>query len=80
MGIKSLEPVGIYLPGDVVYPGGVPFDPLGLSDDAVAFEEQKVKEIKNGRLAMLAWLGFFVQAAVTQEGPVQNLVSALGLE
>ena len=59
VGIKSLEPVGIYLPGDVVYPGGAPFDPLGLSDDAVAFEEQRVKEVKNGRLAMLAWLGAF---------------------
>jgi light-harvesting complex II chlorophyll a/b binding protein 7 len=80
VGIKSLEPVGIYLPGDVVYPGGVPFDPLGLSDDAVAFEDQRVREVKNGRLAMLAWLGFFVQAAVTQEGPVANLMSAFGLE
>ena len=80
VGIKSLEPVGIYLPGDVVYPGGAPFDPLGLSDDAVAFEEQRVKEVKNGRLAMLAWLGFAAQAAVTGQGPVANLAAALHLE
>ncbi|KAE8726940.1 Chlorophyll a-b binding protein E [Hibiscus syriacus] len=73
-GIEALEPLGIYLPGDVNYPGGVLFDPLKLSSDPVAFEELKVKEIKNGRLAMVAWLGFYFQAALTGKGPVGNLV------
>ena len=48
---RSLEPVGVYLPGDKDYPGGAPFDPFKLADDAEEFEKQKVMEIKHGRLA-----------------------------
>ena len=36
----------------------------------------RVREVKNGRLAMVAWLGFAAQAAATWQGPVQNLVDA----
>lgn len=56
------------------YPGGY-FDPLNLADPAKPDQAfaMKEREIKHGRLAMVAFFGFGVQALTTGTGPIENL-------
>ncbi|XP_042498160.1 chlorophyll a-b binding protein P4, chloroplastic-like [Macadamia integrifolia] len=59
-------------PNEVGYPGGI-FNPLNFEPTV----EAKEKELANGRLAMLAFLGFIVQYNVTGKGPFDNLLQHL---
>ena len=56
------------------YPGGKFFDPMGLSrGDPAKYEEYKQKEIKNGRLAMVAFIGFIGQHQANGLSPLGAL-------
>jgi len=58
---------------DLGYPGGA-FDPAGFSKNSVnQFVELKLKEIKNGRLAMLAYVGMSCANVSTQKNPLEAL-------
>lgn len=53
-----------------LYPGGKFFDPLGLASDPEEKERLQLAEIKHSRLAMVVFLIFAIQAAVTGKGPI----------
>ncbi|XP_050386580.1 chlorophyll a-b binding protein CP29.3, chloroplastic [Argentina anserina] len=58
-----------------LYPGGKFFDPLGLAADPEEKERLQLAEIKHARLAMVVFLIFGIQAAVTGKGPISFLAT-----
>ena len=62
--------VGIYemSKGSDRQPGEFGFDPLNLGKDKSRYARYQLSEIKNGRLAMLAFGGIATQAVLTAKG------------
>merc|ERR1719238_2649761 len=61
---------------DKYYPGDIGFDPAGLKPtDPSEFAEMATKELQNGRLAMIAVAGFFLQELVNGKGIIENFSS-----
>jgi len=57
---------------DGASPGDLGFDPLGLrSDDLELWEKTQLRELKNGRLAMLAIAGMFYTEWITGNGVLE---------
>jgi len=59
---------GFQATGNNGFMNSYPFDPAGMNSP-----EMKVKEVKNARLAMVAFVGFMVQGLVTRAGPLDGL-------
>lgn len=56
-----------YLPGDIG------FDPLNLKpEDPAEFETMQLKELQNGRLAMIAAAGFIAQELADGKGVIEH--------
>merc|ERR1711985_127838 len=69
--------------GDPNYPGGPIFNFMDFGGETCMFgacrteealDDMKLREIKHGRMAMLAMFGYGAQAVLTGVGPYQNLL------
>eukprot|EP00607_Mallomonas_marina_P007511 CAMPEP_0182417236 /NCGR_PEP_ID=MMETSP1167-20130531/1670_1 /TAXON_ID=2988 /ORGANISM="Mallomonas Sp, Strain CCMP3275" /LENGTH=167 /DNA_ID=CAMNT_0024590647 /DNA_START=156 /DNA_END=659 /DNA_ORIENTATION=+ len=49
-------------------PGNWGFDPLGFGKDPTKFKKYEINELKNGRLAMMAFSGMITEAVATGHG------------
>jgi len=73
--LEAIGMIAVYqtMNGSGRQPGDFKFDPLGFAKDEKTLKDYQLKEVKNGRLAMLAFSGIVTQAALTGKGfPYMN--------
>ncbi|GFH12729.1 chlorophyll a-b binding protein, chloroplastic [Haematococcus lacustris] len=70
--LETKRYIGFKETGSSGFINSFPFDPVGLNSPKHA-----VNEVKNGRLAMVAFVGFAVQALVSRTQPLEGLAKHL---
>jgi hypothetical protein len=77
--IAAIEVVTLFKNGQGAA-GDLGFDPLdlqtklGFNDDEAKFDEMKLRELKNGRMAMIGTSALLLQEVVTGYGPYEQLL------
>ena len=72
LAIFAVEALGQFKQFQSDEPGNLGFDPLGLrSDDDELWEKTQLRELKNGRLAMLAIAGMLYTETLTGNGVLE---------
>ena len=72
LAIFAVEAFGQFQQINTGVPGDLNFDPLGLKpDDDEAWEKVQLRELKNGRLAMLAIAGMLYTELITGNGVIE---------
>lgn len=77
--IAAIETVTLFKNGQGAA-GDLGFDPLdlqtklGFKSDQSLFDEMKLRELKNGRLAMIGTSALLIQEVVTGYGPYEQLL------
>lgn len=79
LAIAAVEVFTLFKDGQGVA-GDLSFDPLdlqtklGLKENSEKFSEMQLRELKNGRLAMIGTAALLLQEAVTGYGPYEQLL------
>ena len=79
LALAAVETFSLFKNGQGVA-GDLGFDPLnlqtklGLKEDPAKFQEMQLRELKNGRLAMLGTSALLLQEYVTGYGPYEQLL------
>ena len=77
--LTAIETVSLFRNGQGAG-GDLDWDPLnlqvklGLADDSEKMEEMQLRELKNGRLAMIGTSALLIQEYVTGYGPYEQLM------